>query len=65
MIHILFVLLVLAIVAGLVFYLVRTLPLPAPWNVVVQVIAVLIVLLVLFDMLLGGGLTGLALLHAR
>ncbi len=62
MIHTLVALLAIVIVFGLVFYMLRTLPLPAPWNVLMQVLAVLIVVLLLLDMLLGGRVTGFALL---
>jgi hypothetical protein len=62
MIHTLVALLAMVIVFGLIFYMLRTLPLPVPWNMLVQVVAVLIAILLLLDMLLGGRVTGVALL---
>ncbi len=61
MIHTLIALLVLFVILGLVFYVLHTLPLPAPWGVVVQVLAVLVVILMLVDLLYGGSVTGLSL----
>jgi hypothetical protein len=63
MIQLLLSLLVFAVIVGLVFYLLRALPLPAPWNVIVQVLVVLIAILVLAEMLLGGGFAGFAALR--
>ena len=54
MINLLFTILILAIVFGLVFWLLQSLPLPAPWAQVVQVAAILICILVLLGLVFGG-----------
>jgi hypothetical protein len=51
-------LLLYLVVLGLVYWLITRLPLPAPFGLIVQVVFVIIVIVVLFD-LLGGGAVGL------
>ncbi len=48
-------LLFIVIIAVLVFYVLRMLQLPAPWGVIVQVLAILIFIIVLLEMFLGSG----------
>ena len=60
MISILIYLLCVALVLSVVIYIIRLLPLPAPFDVVAQAIVALIFLLLLVEMLTGGRFTGLA-----
>lgn len=45
---------VFAVVAGLIFWLLGQLPLPAPWAQVIRICAVLICVLLLLGILFGG-----------
>ena len=54
MINLLVSLLILAVVAGIAYWLLGMLPLPAPFRQIVQVIVILICLLVLLGVLFGG-----------
>ncbi|MEO7133354.1 MAG: hypothetical protein ABI024_03960 [Vicinamibacterales bacterium] len=53
MLNLLISLLVFALVAGLIFYLIGQIPLPAPWSMVVRVLAVVICIVLLLSMLGG------------
>ena len=55
MISILVYILVLCLVFGVCLYVVRTIPLPAPFGMVAQAIVALVFLLVLLDIFFGGG----------
>lgn len=44
-------LIIVCIIAGLLIYAARTLPLPPPWSVIVQVLAVLLAILILARLL--------------
>lgn len=52
-------LLVFVVIVALVFYVLRSVPLPPPWKVISQGIVALIAFLVLIDLLFGLGVTGL------
>lgn len=54
MISLLISIIIIAIIAGLAFWLVGMLPLPAPFGQIVQVAVVLICLLVLLGVVFGG-----------
>ena len=54
MINLLVTIIILAIVAGLLYYLVGMLPLPAPFAQIVQVAVILICILVLLGIIFGG-----------
>jgi hypothetical protein len=48
---VLFQLLVIVIIFGLIFWCISFLPIPAPFNIIVQVICVLIAIIFLLDLL--------------
>jgi len=54
MLELLVTLIVLAVVFGLVFWLLQQLPLPAPWGTVVRVLAVLVAIVLLLGLVFGG-----------
>lgn len=54
MINLLLTILVLSIVFGLLGWLITTLPLPSPWNVVARAVLVLVAVLVLLSLIFGG-----------
>ena len=54
MINLLITIFLLALVFGLVFWLVQSIPLPEPWGQIMRICAVLICLLVLVSVLFGG-----------
>ncbi len=54
MINLLLTILVLAVIFGLVFWLLQQLPLPSPWAQIVQICAILICLFVLLGLVFGG-----------
>lgn len=56
--NLLFTLLIWLIILGLVYWLLMRLPLPSPFPLIIQIVFILFVIVLLFD-LLGGGSIGL------